>query len=86
MDGYHISTNDVFSTFILVLRLHKDKELQIKLFEMGGYPNVSRTQISKWQVRSGEYKRGFRAMPEPALRAFMNGLIQAKLIEDPDEE
>lgn len=75
-----IATNDVFHSLLLILRIAKDKEYIIELFEKGGYHDVTKSKIKGWQTRSGGYKPGFRAMPEPALRAFINALLDERMI------
>ena len=75
-----ISTNDVFHHLILLLGIHKDKELLIELFESEGI-QVTKSLLKAWATKSGEYKPGYREMPRPALDAFIKALHKAELVE-----
>ena len=61
-----IATNDVFKSLCLILQIHKDKELVIRLFKDQGL-EVSKAKIKSWSIATGEYRDGFRAMPELSL-------------------
>ncbi|WP_261642967.1 DUF1456 family protein [Erwinia mallotivora] len=76
-----IATNDVFRDLCLILRLHKDKDYIIELFTRKGW-DVSRAKIHGWSKRAGDYNKDFRAMPEEALRDFIEAVKEDKLLED----
>lgn len=81
MTSTTIATNDMFKDLCLLMRIHKDKELVIGLFESQGW-EVSKAKLKAWSVRTGGYNKDFRAMPEKALRDFIQALHEAKLIEE----
>ena len=75
-----IPTNDVYHKIIIILQLHKDKDYLIKLFKKAGH-EVTKSQLKAWQTKSGNFKAGFRPMPEKVLNDFLSTLIDERLIE-----
>ncbi len=76
----HIATNDVFLNLILLLRLTKEKDYIIELFESQGFNDVTKSKIKAWSTKSG--MPAFRPMPEKYLRGFLSALHEAKLINE----
>lgn len=76
-----ISTNDVFHHLLLLLRIHKDKDLIIEIFA-SQKRQVSKSLIKAWATKSGEPKPDYREMPREALDDFINGLHEYKLFGD----
>lgn len=74
-----IPTNDMFKDLCVLMRIHKDKDYLIELFEQKGW-DVSRARLHAWQKRAGQ--RDYRPMPEQALRDFIDVLKEEKLLED----
>ncbi|MDB6375067.1 DUF1456 family protein [Photorhabdus bodei] len=81
MSSNTIATNDVFKELCLMLRIHHDKDYLIELFARKGW-EVSRAKIYSWGKKAGGVTRGFRPMPEQALRDFIDALKEEKLVEE----
>lgn len=75
-----IPTNDVFHHLILLMRIHKDKEFIIQLFESQGHI-VTKSLIKAWATKSGTPKPGYREMPRELLDAFIKALHDHKVVE-----
>ncbi len=75
-----IPTNDVFHHLLLLLRLHKDKDLIMEIFEAQGV-DISKSKIKAWATTSGIQKAGYREMPREALDKFISGLHERQLVE-----
>ena len=74
-----MATNDVFHHLLNLLRIAKDKELILEMFESEGI-DISKSKIKSWATKSGEYKEGYREMPLFALNAFIDQLYERKLV------
>jgi uncharacterized protein YehS (DUF1456 family) len=74
-----IPTNDVFHHLLLLLQLHKDKELIKEMFEAQNI-EISNSKIKAWSTKTGEQKAGYREMPRGALDAFIDELYKRKLV------
>lgn len=79
-----IPTNDVFKHLLLILRIHKDKALIIRLFK-SEHKIVSKSQIKAWQTGTGQEHPGYREMPREMLNAFFSALHKAKLVHQSTE-
>jgi len=77
-----IPTNDVFHHFTVILRLQREKELQMEIFKKGGYDDISISKIDAWVKKTGTPSKGFRTMPREALDAWIRGLHEMRLVED----
>ncbi|EML8490063.1 DUF1456 family protein [Salmonella enterica subsp. enterica] len=77
----HIPTNDMFKDLCILMRIHRDKDYLIELFQRKGW-DVSRAKIHAWSKRAGQHNRDYRPMPEQALRDFIDALKEEKLLED----
>jgi uncharacterized protein YehS (DUF1456 family) len=75
-----IPTNDAFHHLLLLLRLHKDKDLIVELFASQGV-EVSKSKIKAWSTMTGERHPGYREMPREALDAFIKALYERKLVD-----
>lgn len=73
-------TNDVFHNIIILLQLHKEKDLIIDIFESAGV-DISKSKIKAWSTKTGDKKDGYREMPREALDAFLDELHKRKLVE-----
>lgn len=76
-----IPTNDVFHHLLLLMRLHKDKQLIIEIFASEGR-EVTKSQIKSWATKSGDPKPGYREMPREALDDFIRALHEYRLLSD----
>ncbi len=76
-----IPTNDVFHHLLLLLRLHKDKDFIIEIFEAQGL-HVTKSLIKAWSTTTGRHNKGYREMPRQALDKFISELHQRQLVED----
>jgi len=78
-----MATNDVFHHLLNLLRIHKDKDLLVDMFEAQNI-EISKSKIKSWATKSGDYKDGFREMPRTALIAFIDELYIRKLVQEDD--
>jgi len=76
-----IPTNDVFHHLLLLLRLHKDKELIIDMFKAQGI-DVTKAKIKAWATTTGGQKPAYRDMPRSALDAFIDECYKRQLISE----
>jgi len=76
-----IPTNDCFRHLLLLLRIHKDIELVLDIFEKQGVKNVTRSKVKSWSTKTGNQSPAYRPMPRKALDAFIDGLYSEKLID-----
>jgi len=74
-------TNDVFLHLIILLRLHKNNGLITDIFKAQGI-DVTNSKIKSWSTKSGKKQEEFRAMPRPALDAFISELHNRKLVQE----
>lgn len=75
-----MATNDVFHHLLNLLRIHKEKDLILEMFEAQGIV-ISKSKLKSWATKSGEYRDGFRPMPLSALKAFIDELYIRKLVQ-----
>jgi len=76
-----IPTNDVFKHLLMLMQIHKDKDLIIEIFEKQGVQDVTKSKIKSWSTKTGTKSPGYRPMPRKALDAFIDGLYSEKLID-----
>ncbi|WP_422444158.1 hypothetical protein [Endozoicomonas sp. ALB091] len=76
-----IPTNDVFHHLVLLLRLHKDRELLQDMFKAQGM-DVSNSLIRAWRNKTGQHNnRMYREMPREALDKFIDECHNRQFIE-----
>lgn len=75
-----IPTNDVFHSLILLLVIHKDKELIIDMFKSQKI-EVTKSQLKRWSTRQSSGSAYYQPMPREALEAFIAECFKRKLVE-----
>lgn len=78
---HSIPTNDMFKDLCILLRIHKDKDFLITLFQRKGW-DVSRAKINAWSKRAGDFNEDYRPMPQQALRDFIEALKEERVLDD----
>jgi hypothetical protein len=75
-----VPTNNAFRDVIMLLQIHKDKELIIEIFDSAGIKNVTNSKIKAWQTKAGKKCGMYREMPREAYDAFILELHKRKLV------
>ena len=66
--------NHIFKRALAITSLHRNEELALQAFRLGGYQTASKSKIKAWRTLDTSNHR-YQAMPETALTAFFDGLL-----------
>ena len=66
--------NHIFKRALAITSLHRNEELALQVFKLGGYHTVSKSKIKAWRTLDTSNHR-YQAMPGAALTAFFDGLL-----------
>lgn len=66
--------NHIFKRALAITSLHRNEELALQAFRLGGYHDVSKSRMKAWRTLDTSNHR-YRAMPDAALTAFFDGLL-----------
>lgn len=66
--------NHIFKRALAITSLHRNEELALQAFSLGGYHTASKSKIKAWRTLDTSNHR-YQAMPNDALTAFFDGLL-----------
>ena len=66
--------NHIFKRALAITSLHRNEELALQAFKLGGYHNASKSKIKSWRTLDTSNHR-YQAIPNDALTAFFDGLL-----------
>ena len=66
--------NHIFKRTLAITSLHRNEELALQAFRLGGYHDVSKSRMKAWRTLDTSNRR-YQAMPSDALTAFFDGLL-----------
>ena len=66
--------NHIFKRALAITSLHRNEELALQAFRLGGYHDVSKSRMKAWRTLDTSNHR-YQAMPVTALTAFFDGLL-----------
>jgi len=72
-----VNNNYVFQRLLSTFDLSRNHDLTNKVFELGGQrQELNKSIIKSWRTHD-EMNRNYRAMPDDALKIFIDGIQQA---------
>ena len=66
--------NHIFKRALAITSLHRNEDLALQAFRLGGYHTASKSKIKSWRTLDTSNHR-YQAMPDAALTAFFDGLL-----------
>lgn len=66
--------NHIFKRTLAITSLHRNEDLALQAFKLGGYHAASKSKIKAWRTLDTSNHR-YQAMPGTALTAFFDGLL-----------
>lgn len=66
--------NHIFKRALAITSLHRNEELALQAFKLGGYHAVSKSKIKAWRTLDTSNHR-YQVIPNDALTAFFDGLL-----------